>query len=257
MRNTCGIISHRGVCRVHPNDSRVGGNTIEAFEEGIRKLEEAGFSKSVEFDVRLTKDGIPAVIHYDFVDDNTNGHGQVRGYLFSELQKLDAGYGRKIPSLAEVLDHFKDRDVSFHIEFKEHGLSEIIRQHIFERGLAGKVVVSTFNDDDLDPLNKDPELSSRWSDLQTFQGIVPNTFLATAKKILHMGGPAPFVEEARRAGAYAIGPEESAVNEELVAIAHEAGLQVNVWVVNDPVTYKTLAGYGVDNVFCDNPDFLV
>ena len=69
-------------------------------------------------------------------------------------------------------------------------------------------------------------------------------------------GVSAYVAAARDAGAVAIHPEQTAATAELVSTAHGADLKVNVWTVNDHSAYEALAAAGVDNVFCDNPDFL-
>lgn len=250
----CGIISHRGVCRQSPRSARLGENTVEAFEEGIAKLETLGFPKSIEFDVRLTKDRVPVIIHDATLGRTTDGRGKIEDYLFADLQKFDAGYGRKVPSLSEVLEHFKGQDVSFHIELKEDGLAGVVGREVSAKGLADKAILSAFGGDDIG-FGEDPEASSRWEDLYTVRGNIPFALLATGKKIAKMG-VAGFIQAAKDAGACAVHPEESAVDETLVTAAHEAGLAVNVWTVNDPAVYKKLSALGGDNVFCDNPDFL-
>ena len=57
----------------------------------------------VELDVYLSSDGQLVVIHDKIVDRTTGGTGMVGGMTLAELQKLDAGGGEKIPSLADVL----------------------------------------------------------------------------------------------------------------------------------------------------------
>lgn len=253
----CGIISHRGLCRLNQNDPRLGENTIEAFEEGIKKLEGLGFPKSIEFDIRLAKDKVPVIIHDNLVDRTTSGRGEVKEYLFSDLQKLNAGYGRKIPSLSEVLDYFKNKGVLFHVELKENNLAVIIEQIVSEKNLMKRVIVSAFNDDDVGGPGEDPKSSSCWADLYTIKDKLPIALIATNKKISEMGGATAYIRMAKNVGACAVHPEQTAVNEELVMAAHAAGLKVNTWTVNDRAAYKMFAGYGVDNVFCDNPEFLI
>lgn len=257
MDHACGIISHRGLCRRFRFFPRKGENTIEAFEKGAARLAELGFPPAIEFDVRFTKDEVPVVIHDRTVDRTTDGRGTVKGFLFSDLQKLDAGYGRRIPALSGVLDRFKDEDVTFHIELKENDLAQVVERAVSEHGLAGRVILSAFNYDDRDDSTEDAESGSHWSDLTSSGGRLPVALLATNGKISQMGGASAFVKTAQSLGAHGIHPEQSAVTEELVAAAHEAGLKVNVWTVNDSAVYQRLAGYGVDNVFCDSPDFLV
>ena len=58
----------------------------------------------VETDVRLTVDGVPVLLHDPALDRTTNGSGAIADSTFARLQDLDAGDGRRMPSLAEFLD---------------------------------------------------------------------------------------------------------------------------------------------------------
>src|SRR5881397_2525073 len=73
------VIAHRG------NRVRAPENTLLAFRQAV----EIG-ADAIEFDVRLTRDGVPVVIHDADLDRTTNGHGLVESYTFDELRTLNA-----------------------------------------------------------------------------------------------------------------------------------------------------------------------
>jgi glycerophosphoryl diester phosphodiesterase len=94
-----GACAHRGDVKHFPE------NTLPAFASAVAKG-----AHMIEFDVYLTKDGIPVVIHDTTVDRTTDGTGNVTDYLFEDLRKLDAGNwldprfaGTRIPTLEETL----------------------------------------------------------------------------------------------------------------------------------------------------------
>ncbi len=94
-----GLCAHRGAMETHPE------NTLVAFREAVK----AG-AHMIEFDVHLTKDGEPVVLHDATVDRTTNGTGRVAEMTLSEIKRLDAGSwkspefkGERIPTLSEVL----------------------------------------------------------------------------------------------------------------------------------------------------------
>jgi len=89
------IVAHRGASSSRPE------NTIPSFEEAVRLG--AGI---VEFDVRLSRDGVAVVMHDPTVDRTTEGTGAVHELTASELSSLNAGTETEptpVPTLAEVL----------------------------------------------------------------------------------------------------------------------------------------------------------
>jgi glycerophosphoryl diester phosphodiesterase len=95
-----GICAHRGEHEMNPE------NTLPAFKAAV----DMG-AHMIEFDVRLTKDKKPVIMHDKTVDRTTNGTGRVSEFTLAEIRKLDAGSsksdkfkGVKVPTLQEVLD---------------------------------------------------------------------------------------------------------------------------------------------------------
>lgn len=72
----------------------------------------------IEFDVRLTSDGVPVCIHDATVDRTTDGSGPVAGFTFAQIRELDAGSwyaddyaGIKIPTLMEYIEAAKRKGI--------------------------------------------------------------------------------------------------------------------------------------------------
>jgi glycerophosphoryl diester phosphodiesterase len=47
------------------------------------------------------------------------------------------------------------------------------------------------------------------------------------------------------------------VDEKLIDVVHESGLQIHVWTVNDPRIMQRLVALGVDGIVTDRPDLAV
>jgi len=60
-----------------------------------------------------------------------------------------------------------------------------------------------------------------------------------------------------RAGARQLAPRGDLVTPDLVKKAHEAGLQVVAWTINEPDQMRRLIAAGVDGIMSDYPDRLV
>ncbi|MBZ0251997.1 MAG: hypothetical protein K8I02_01540, partial [Candidatus Methylomirabilis sp.] len=98
MTRRCLRIAHRGASGECPE------NTLAAFGRAL----EIGVDM-VEFDVHLSRDGVPVVIHDDDVRRTTDGRGLVKDLTLAELRRLDAGgwkdarfAGERIPTLEET-----------------------------------------------------------------------------------------------------------------------------------------------------------
>src|SRR5690606_408141 len=74
------LIAHRGAGRLAPE------NTLAALRVGAGH----GF-RMMEYDVKLSRDGIPILVHDDTVDRCSSGKGAAADKTFAELGTLDFG----------------------------------------------------------------------------------------------------------------------------------------------------------------------
>ena len=123
------IIGHRGAAALEPE------NTLRALRKG---LECAHF---VEVDVRMTRDGVPVILHDPTVDRTTDGTGNVRDLTFDDVMKLDAGKGERIPTLEEVLRLLKGNG-GLVVELKETEDPGPVLDMIGRSGVAPLFIVS-------------------------------------------------------------------------------------------------------------------
>src|ERR1044072_5562883 len=92
------IIGHRGASRFAPE------NTMAAFRLAV----ESG-ADGVEFDVRLTKNGVPVIIPDDNLRRTGNSNARVADLSLEEVRKFDVGSwrgpefkGEPVPTLTEL-----------------------------------------------------------------------------------------------------------------------------------------------------------
>ena len=107
MSRYVNVIAHRGASAARPE------NTIPAFQHAI----DLG-ADFIEFDVLLTADEQPVVIHDSKVDRTTDGSGAVAELSLAYVRSLDAGDGAKIPLLEEVLSVAKDGGIGLNVQLK-------------------------------------------------------------------------------------------------------------------------------------------
>lgn len=230
-------IAHRGASAVAP------ANTMAAFERAI----DLG-AHAIEFDVHLSANRIPVVIHDASVDATTDGSGLVGEMTLAQLKELDAGSyfdtafaGERIPTLEEVLEAVGHR-ILLNVELKslslrDDGLESAVIPLVHRHGLNERVLFSSFNPFSLRRAKKlAPDIAV---------GLLysPNLPLPLRRAWL-----APlFPHEARH-------PEHTMVDARYMAWAQRRGLRVNVWTVDDPDEMRRLIDLGVHGIITNVPD---
>jgi glycerophosphoryl diester phosphodiesterase len=219
------IMGHRGAAALEPE------NTLRSIAMALAVGVEA-----VEIDVQLTRDGELAVIHDSTVDRTTNGKGAVRDFTLADLQRLDAGKGEAIPSLAEVAAAVAGK-AHLVVELKDPGTAAILLKFIQERQLYQETHVISFWHPAVKAMKeKEPRLQTG---------------------VLLVGAPADPAGLAKSALADALVLHYAYVTPELVATAHAAGLQVYVWNIDDVETVKPYLAMNLDGIGSNRPDILV
>jgi glycerophosphoryl diester phosphodiesterase len=232
-------IAHRGASTAAPP------NTLAAFEKAV----ELG-ADGIEFDVHLSADGVPVVIHDFTVDATTDGSGRVADMTLAQLKQLDAGScfaptfaGEPIPTLAEVLEAVGSQ-LLLNIELKttslrDNGLEQTIIAQVEQHGLEKQALLSSFNPFSLRRAKRiAPHIP-----VGLLYG--PNLPLPLRRAWLAPLTP----HEARH-------PEHTMVDERYMAWARQRGYQVNTWTVDDPDEMRRLIGLDVDGIITNVPDVL-
>ena len=228
------VVGHRGAAGVAPE------NTMPSFE-----LAWSLGADAIEIDVHLSRDGALVVMHDATVDRTTNGHGKISELSLAELQTLDAS-GKtnnsnrpaRVPTLDEVLAWARGK-THLVIELKgtEHpNLVAQTIQAVREYRMLDQVMLISFDHQAL----REARLLS--SDVWT--------------GCLYVGRVADPVGLARSCDADALCPNFGLVQPDDVAVAHDAGLAVCVWTVNEPTAIQSAHRLGVDSITSDFPDRL-
>jgi glycerophosphoryl diester phosphodiesterase len=241
------VIAHRGYSQLAPE------NTVPSF-----KLALAAGADMVELDYYHSKDGKLVVIHDSTLDrttDATNRWGQkkikVETKTAAELQALDAGSwfdpkyaGTRIPLLAEALDVIQAGGVTL-IERKAGAPADCIKL-LREKELINKLIVQSF---DWEYLRAFHELEPQ----QVLGALGPPSLLSDGKK--PTGIPkelnATWLDELRKTGAKVAVWNEK-VSKQAVQLAHQQGLKVWVYTVNDPALANKLLAMGVDGLITND-----
>ncbi|MDP9342584.1 MAG: glycerophosphodiester phosphodiesterase [Actinomycetota bacterium] len=239
------VVAHRGASADQPE------NTLPSFEAAIS----AG-ADVVELDVRLSADGVAVVMHDPEVSRATDGHGFVHEMTLEELKGLDASRGRgpraEVATLREVLEAVSGR-AGVDLEIKnipgepafDSPTESVLQAALGELDAAsfvGEVLISSFNMITIErSLALAPDIPTGFL---TIGAIEPSAALVYARGSGH-AWVLPNVEALLRAG------------EAFVREAHESGVRVGTWTVDEPSTMATLFGWGVDAVASNDPRLAV
>lgn len=230
------IVGHRGAPLVAPE------NTLASFDAAI----DAG-ADAVEFDVRLTADGTPVVLHDPTVDRTTDGRGPVRTMTLDDVKRLRIDGSLEVPTLREVLTALSGR-ATVDIEVKnipgepdfdaEEALVVATLEELERSAFVGDVIISSFNPFSLTRSRElAPELATG---LLTDRDVEARAALAFARDS-GFAWALPFVDRVREEVAH------------VVAEGRAAGILIGTWVVDDPVVARELLYAGVDAVATNDP----
>lgn len=242
------VFGHRGAAGEAPE------NTLVSFERAV-----ACGVDIFELDVHATRDGTIVVLHDETLERTTDGSGPVKELTWAQLQELDAGYrfttdgrafpfrgrGVRVPSLAELFARFPD--CCFNIEVKQ-AAPEIARdvvQLVFLYQLAPRVVLAAEHDEIM-------------QQIRAAAGGSIATSYSTGEVVdfvfKHREGALAQHQSVGRALQIPVAFNGiDLVTQESVRAAHEKGLEVHVWTINDRAEMDRLLALGVDGLISDLP----
>jgi glycerophosphoryl diester phosphodiesterase len=210
------VLAHRGANRLARE------NTVAAFTAAG-----ALGADGVELDVHLSADGVP-VVHHDAAVESV---GVIAELTFADLPEW-------VPTLAGAIDACAAMAL-VNVEIKDPLAVAPTAAVLDGHGPAGAEVaciVSSFELSTIDAHRRAaPAVPTAWL---TLRGVDQLEALATAGERGHS----------------ALHPHHTAVSPELVRAAHDRGMRIGTWTVNDPERAAELEAMGVDVLITDVPD---
>lgn len=221
------MFAHRGGARLGPE------NTIEAFDRGLS----AG-ADGLELDVRLAGDGEVVVMHDPTIDRTTAGTGAVAAFSSDELSRW------RVPRLQEVFERYPDAALIIEMKENQDLLARKVVDLVVSRGAIDRVALGSFH---LAPLRAARRLEPR----------IPT---GAAKPEIRLAlyasyaGIAPFWASYRSLQVPERSRTRRVVSRRFIRAAHEAGVVVQVWTVDEEQEIRRLLDWGVDAIISDRPD---
>lgn len=207
---------------------------------GLRAAAARGF-RAVEFDVMLSADGTPVLIHDETLERTTNGAGWVCATPDSVLRRLDAGGGEPVPTLAEALALCRCLGLMANVEIKPAAGFEALTGTV-----AARCVAERWGD------AADSPLLSSFSPLalDAARRVAP----ALPRGLLFDRPPPDWVERLAALEAATLNCAAGELSDAVLLEAAARGVPVLCYTVNDAALAERLFARGVAAVFTDRLD---
>ncbi len=251
MVSTPLIIGHRGASAVAPE------NTLSAFSRAL-----ADGADGVEFDVRLSRDRVPVVIHDASLKRTANLDRLVEELDAAELQRCDVSswfgpvqaeknQAGTVPTLAQVFELFQETNALLCLEMKSEAanattLVQAVVNEIHKAQIAKLVVVSSF---DLNAVALVKQIDPTITTAALFEPRLSRP-ISTIRRL-------KMVELAIEHGANEIALHHSLCSRRVVQKAAEFGLPVVVWTVDDVKWIKRGQRLALKALITNNPATMV
>lgn len=229
------LIAHRGGGNLAPE------NTLSAFRAGHAH----GFTM-MEYDVKLSKDGVPILLHDDNIARTSDSSGRAGLMTVAELLRHDFGrwYGHEfsgepIASLHAIAYYTISHDIHSNIEIKPaHGCDEDTGRHI--AAYAKKLWANSTL----------PPLISSFSEVAL---MAAHEAAPALPKALLIEGPLPddWRDRVQRLGCQGLNLDHEYVTPDIACDITAAGYTLAVWTVNDIARARELMQWGCHAIVTD------
>ena len=253
------VYAHRGGAALRPE------NTIASFDYGLSLG-----ADGLEFDVRLSRDGIVVVHHDATLERTSNATGPVSSLTADELARVDVAHwftpadgrqksdrssrsfpyraqGHGIPRLRQVLSRYPGVSLIIELKANDPELARRAIEDVRAENATDRVAFGSFG----------------WGVLRAARRMEPKIPTGASREEVRLALYRSWVRWPLGKEAYREFqvPERSGptriVSRHFIAHAHRAGLKVKVWTVNEPVDMRRLLDWGVDALISDRPDLAV
>lgn len=207
---------------------------------GIRLAARLGY-KAVEFDVMLSGDGTPVLIHDETLERTTNGVGRVCDTADAVLFSLDAGAGERIPRFDEAAALCCELGLLANVEIKPATGYEAQTAE-----MVARLTATLWRNALVQPLLSSFSLAA----LEIARDVAPTV----RRGILYEAPAVDWLAEMRRLRAVSLHCAGALVSDDLLREAAEQHIPVLCYTVNTPEMAKNLFGRGVSALFTDRLD---
>ena len=218
------VIAHRG-------DS---SNALENSLESIRRALSLSVDM-IEIDIRRSRDNGLYVMHDKLTNRTAGKNIDIERSTSDKIAKVMLKNGEPVPTLAEVLGVVAGK-CGLNLEIKSSGAGAVTAQYLLSSGYQGRILVSSFREDEVIAVRQAMPL-------------LPVSMIFDVFAIHN-------VPSYKMRGYNVISLRRKTVNERLIAVCHEQGLQVYVWTVDEEDEMRKFIDWGADGIYSNRPAVL-
>ncbi len=248
------ILGHRGASAVAPE------NTLAALSRAIKDG-----ADGIEFDVRLSRDQVPVVIHDATLKRTGFIDLPVSEITSAELQEIDVGSwfnqraqssgesysGEKLPTLAQVFELFSSKSGLLYIEMKcdandRTALAAAVAGGIKEFRMSNRVVVASF---DLYAIAQIKRIASAIRTAALFEPKLSRP-ISTIRRLRMVDMTCDY-------GAEEIALHFTLAGPGVIEKARRKGLEIVLWTVDDSKWINRARSLSIKALISNNPGVMV
>lgn len=224
------------IVHAHRGSYRFPENTMP----GILWAVEHGYVP--EIDVQLTSDGVPVILHDTSTARTMSGTAaNVSTITYADFMartvkaKVHGGTTGKPVSMEQVLQAVGNRPVDFEIKSLTNATTDAMIALLKKYNVMHVHELTSFS---WDQCVRAVQAGVKYVSYTWDSGTQPHTWA-----------------EMKNAGIFCGNPSMANTSRSMVTAAHDAGVKINPWLINDPVAYDLVKGYGVDGITSNWPDY--
>ena len=239
------IWAHRGA------SGHLTDNTFDSFKLAI----EMG-ADGIESDVKMTKDGVLVFFHDSTIDFNGN-ETKIKKLTLSELQSINLGEGRTVPTVEKIILYFKERKnqygnpISFSLDLQSpkigYKLIKLAQKHNYE----GQI--------ELTPSDDWPfiiRFMKKFREISAKIVIIDSAKPKGWKKYLNWNY-SDLYQKFQKVGVKGINLKAGEISDDIIKEIRSHGFKSYVWDCHDEASLRKFFSKGVDAVYSNFPDLAV
>jgi glycerophosphoryl diester phosphodiesterase len=212
-------------------------------------------------DVRLSADGVVVVCHDETLDRTTDVSGLVSARTAAELSRVDAGcrftdpagrqpfrgQGVGVPTLRRVLERYADIPLIIEMKPDSEAMGRALAAEVVAAGAVDRVCAAGYGPRSLWAARQAlPQMASGASRMEVRLALYRSWAGWPPKRPPYSGYQVP-----ECAGRLRV------VSPRFIRHAHRAGLEVQVWTIDEVADMQRLLHWGADALISNKPDLAV